>query len=59
ASKDTRCLRRERDDVRFTRTVTLPQPVDADHVEATYKNGVLEVLLPRVPERQPRKIQVN
>ena len=42
----------------FRRTVTLPQPVDGDQVKATYKQGVLEVLLPRVPEKKPRKIAV-
>ncbi len=50
--------RRECDGGQFRRTVTLPQPVDAEAIEATYKNGVLEVRLPRVPERKPRKIAV-
>lgn len=51
--------RRERDGGQFRRVVTLPQPVDADKISATYKNGVLEVVLPRVPEAQPRKITVS
>jgi HSP20 family protein len=42
----------------FRRIVTLPQAVDADAVKASFKNGVLEVLMPRVPERRPRKIAV-
>lgn len=51
--------RRECDGGQFRRVVTLPQPVDADKISATYKNGVLEVVLPRVPEAQPRKISVH
>ena len=31
----------------FTRTVRLPEGVSADHVEAQYENGVLEVKLPK------------
>ncbi|MBI3180748.1 MAG: Hsp20/alpha crystallin family protein [Myxococcales bacterium] len=43
----------------FRRTVTLPEPIDAEKIEATYRAGVLEVVLPRTPEAQPRKISVN
>lgn len=42
----------------FRRTVALPQPVNADAIKASFKNGVLEVFLPRVPEKKPRKIAV-
>lgn len=51
--------RREREAGQFRRVVTLPQRVDADRIAATFKNGVLEVTLPRLPEAQPRKISVN
>jgi len=51
--------RRERDSGQFRRVVTLPQPVDAEKISASYKNGVLEVVLPRVPEAQPRKINIH
>ncbi|MHB8874715.1 MAG: Hsp20/alpha crystallin family protein [Myxococcaceae bacterium] len=50
--------RRECDGGQFRRTVTLPQPVDAEAIKASFKQGVLEVLLPRVPEKKPRKIAV-
>jgi HSP20 family protein len=43
----------------FTRNLRLPERVDADKIEATMKDGVLELSLPFVPEVQPRKIQVN
>jgi HSP20 family protein len=51
--------RRERESGQFRRTVTLPQPVDADKISANYKNGVLEVTLPRLAEAQPRKISIH
>ncbi len=51
--------RRESEGGQFRRVVTLPQPVDADKITASFKNGVLEVVLPRVPEAQPRRIAVQ
>ena len=41
---------------KFSRSVTLPQSVDSDKVEATYENGVLTLNLPKVPEAQPSRI---
>jgi HSP20 family protein len=43
----------------FTRNLRLPERVDTDKIEATMKDGVLELVLPFVPEVQPRKIVVN
>ena len=46
----------------FKRTVPLPQGrVDADKVEATYKNGVLTITLPKLPEVQQsvKRITIN
>lgn len=51
--------RRERESGSFRRSVTLPQPVDANRIQASYNNGVLEVVLPRVAESQPRKITIH
>ena len=34
----------------FSRTVPLPQGVDADSITATYENGILEVVVPKVAE---------
>lgn len=47
---------------RFTtvrRSLTLPEGLDFEKVEARYHNGVLEVHLPRKPEVQPKRIQVK
>jgi HSP20 family protein len=41
------------------RSVYLPEGVDTEHVEATYRNGVLEVRLPKLPETKERHIEVK
>jgi HSP20 family protein len=41
------------------RTVLLPEGVDTEHVEATYRNGVLEVRLPKLPEAKQKRIEVK
>lgn len=45
----------------FTRTIPLSTEVDADNVEATFKNGVLRVKLPKLNEGKTtgKKIQVK
>jgi HSP20 family protein len=43
----------------FSRSVTLPGPVKAGEVKATYQDGVLTVTLPKAEEAKPRKIQVE
>jgi HSP20 family protein len=43
----------------FERWVTLPGGTDRDKVEARYRNGVLEVHLPKTPEAQGRRIEVK
>lgn len=44
---------------RFHRTLSLPKAVDGAKVQATYKDGVLTVTLPKAEEAKPRQIQVN
>jgi len=38
----------------FVRSFSLPRAVDAEKVEAEYRNGVLEVKLPKRPEAKPK-----
>lgn len=42
----------------FLRSFALPQTVDADNVAAEYRDGVLEVRLPKRPEAKPKPIKV-
>jgi HSP20 family protein len=42
----------------FSRSVTIPEQVQADKVSATYENGVLTVTLPKREEAKPKKVTV-
>jgi len=44
---------------RFTRSVMLPDEVDADQVEANVEHGLLTLNLPLHPKAQPRRIEVK
>lgn len=52
-------VRRERLSGGFNRSVNLPYRVAADDVTATFKNGVLTIILPRAEEDKPRKINIQ
>lgn len=43
----------------FYRRFTMPEGVNADGIEATNKNGVLTVSIPKQEAKQARKITVN
>ncbi len=43
----------------FSRSMKLPATVDADKVEATYKNGVLTIVLPKKEEVKPKAIEIK
>lgn len=43
----------------FERHIQLPIPVQADKVRANYRDGVLEVRLPKVEEVKPREIKIE
>jgi HSP20 family protein len=51
--------RRERSSYNFENAYKLPAPVDSSKAEATLKNGVLTVTLPKSPSAQPMQIQVK
>ncbi|HWN97480.1 MAG TPA: Hsp20/alpha crystallin family protein [Methylomirabilota bacterium] len=44
---------------RFQRTLTLPFAVNASKVQASYKDGILTVTLPKAEEAKPKQIQVK
>ncbi len=51
--------RRERQHGAFVRTIQLPFRVATEKVEATFRNGVLSVALPRAAEDKPKKIAIK
>ena len=51
--------RRERRWDHVNRSLTLGDSIDVDNVRATYKNGILEVELPRSAEARPRKVSIT
>ena len=51
--------RRERRQGRFYRRFILPDTADADKVNATGRNGVLEIAILKHPKAQPRRITVS
>ncbi len=54
-----RYLLRERRFGLFQRSIALPERVEADKIEATYKDGVLILSIPKVEEIKPRRISVK
>jgi HSP20 family protein len=42
----------------FSRSLTLPEGVNPEAVQATFDRGVLEVSIPKPEERKPRKITI-
>jgi len=43
----------------FRRLITLPRHVQADAIEATAQDGVLQILVPKAPEMHAKRIQVR
>jgi HSP20 family protein len=43
----------------FRRSITLPAQVQADQIEASFDNGVLQIVVPKAEEATPKRIQVR
>jgi len=52
-------LLRERTAGRFMRSLQLPEAVDSGKVEATLKDGILTLRVPKAEEARPKSIKVN
>jgi HSP20 family protein len=57
--KEDNYYRAERSYGAFVRTVELPKEVEADKAKAVFKNGVLEVRLPKSEHAREKEIKVN
>jgi HSP20 family protein len=49
----------ERQFGRFVRRFELPTEIAAEKVRAEFKNGVLQVVLPKAPATRPKQIEVT
>jgi HSP20 family protein len=52
-------LRKDRPAATFARTLSLPEPINADAVEARCEHGVLKLTLPKSESAKPKKIAVK
>ena len=43
----------------FRRSITLPAQVQAELIEASFDNGVLQIVVPKAEEAKPKRIQVR
>ena len=59
AANGEKTARTERFVGKFRRSISLPTRVDTNKVNATYKDGILTVKMPKAEEVKPRQIQVN
>jgi HSP20 family protein len=58
-SRNEGYYRVERASGSFSRSLTLPEGVDADGIQASFDSGVLEVKIPKPEQQKPRKVQIS
>jgi HSP20 family protein len=58
-SRERGWYRIERSFGSFSRSLTLPDGVDADAITARFDRGVLEVRIPKPEERKPRRVEIK
>ena len=57
--KEENFHRLERSYGSFTRAFTLPSTVQQDKVKAKFRDGILEIMLPKAEEAKPKQIKVD
>lgn len=50
---------KERRSYSFCRSFTLPKNITSDNIDASFKNGILSISLPKAPEAKPKMIEVK
>jgi HSP20 family protein len=58
-AKEDQYHRLERAYGRFERAFWLPTTVDAEHIQASFKNGILEMRLPKSERAKPKQIPIT
>ena len=51
--------RTERVAAKFWRSFTLPETAKQDGIEASYRDGILEIRVPKMEEAKPRQIEIS
>ena len=59
SGENEKVYRREVSYGAFARSIRLPEGLDLENVDADFKNGVVTIKLPRVPEEKPKAIKIN
>ena len=57
--KDESYIRKERRHYSFSRSFSLPDNVDLEKVTANFKNGLLDIAVPKAPAAKPKLIEVK
>jgi HSP20 family protein len=57
--KEIQPYRTERFSGKFQRSLALPVPVQVDGIQATYKDGILTVEMPKSEEAKPHRVEVS
>jgi HSP20 family protein len=57
--KEKNYVRVERSYGSFYRSFNIGVPVKADEIKASYKDGVLEIILPKTEAKKPKKIEIS
>ena len=58
-SKDTNYHRVERSYGKFLRSFRLPSAIKSDKIDATYKDGILSIVLPKAEEAKTKEIEIK
>ncbi|HLK00050.1 MAG TPA: Hsp20/alpha crystallin family protein [Streptosporangiaceae bacterium] len=58
-SAEEKVHRAERSFGPFRRSITLPSHIEADKIEASAQDGVLQIMVPKAPDTQAKRIEVR
>jgi len=58
-SKDANYYVRERIRGQWSRSIQLPEPVNKDNIDATFKDGILRIVLEKQQKNEPHKIKIS
>lgn len=57
--KEMSIIRRERVEGNFEKTVSIPCKVESDKINASFKDGILTIRLPKCEDAKPRRITIQ